>query len=71
MMSPAEKEAEVRREELIEELMEVKELQEDNAAQLATLLHELDEKNYALEQKLQKEKERSKSLRKAKSALNT
>ena len=45
----SEKEAEHRREELIEELMEVKELQEDNAAQLATLLHELDEKNYALE----------------------
>ncbi|ACS79293.1 sensor domain-containing diguanylate cyclase [Maridesulfovibrio salexigens] len=68
----SEKEAEHRREELIEELMEVKELQEDNAAQLATLLHELDEKNYALEleiaerkkaeQKLKESEERFKNL---------
>ncbi|WP_415718415.1 diguanylate cyclase [Maridesulfovibrio sp.] len=59
----AEKEAEVRREELIEELMEVKELQEDNAAQLATLLHELDEKNYALEQEIAERKRAEQKLK--------
>ncbi|WP_239057280.1 sensor domain-containing diguanylate cyclase [Desulfovibrio sp. JC010] len=59
----AEKEAELRREELIEELMEVKELQEDNAAQLATLLHELDEKNYALEQEIAERKKAQQKLK--------
>lgn len=57
----AEKEAELRREELIDELMEVKELQEDNAAQLATLLHELDEKNLELEQEIAERKKLNKS----------
>ncbi|WP_415715581.1 diguanylate cyclase [Maridesulfovibrio sp.] len=59
----AEKEAELRREELIEELMEVKELQEDNAAQLATLLHELDEKNNALEQEIAERKNAEQKLK--------
>lgn len=59
----AEKEAEQRREELIEELMEVKELQEDNAAQLATLLHQLDEKNYALEQEIAERKNAQRKLK--------
>lgn len=59
----SEKEAEHRREELIEELMEVKELQEDNAAQLATLLHELDEKNYALEQEITERKKAEQKLK--------
>ncbi|TIH13588.1 sensor domain-containing diguanylate cyclase [Marinifilum sp. JC120] len=59
----AEKEAEHHRENLIEELMEVKELQEDNAAQLATLLHELDEKNYALEQEIAERKKAEQKLK--------
>ncbi|NDV24632.1 sensor domain-containing diguanylate cyclase [Desulfovibrio sp. JC022] len=59
----SEKEAEHHREKLIEELMEVKELQEDNAAQLATLLHELDEKNYALEQEITERKKAEQKLK--------
>jgi len=58
-----EKEAEIQREELIEELMEVKELQEDNAAQLATLIHELDEKNCALEQEIAERKKAEQKLK--------
>ncbi len=58
-----EREHEMRREELIEELMEAKELQEDNAAQLAMLLHELDEKNLELEKEVSERKKAEEKLR--------
>ncbi|WP_432735611.1 diguanylate cyclase [Maridesulfovibrio sp. FT414] len=59
----SERENELRREELIEELMEAKELQEDNAAQLAMLLHELDMKNLELEKEVAERKRAEEKLR--------
>lgn len=59
----SEREHEIRREELIEELMEAKELQEDNAAQLAMLLHELDMKNLELEKEVAERKKAEEKLR--------
>jgi len=58
-----ERENELRREELIEELMEAKELQEDNAAQLAMLLHELDIKNLELEKEIAERKKAEEKLK--------
>ena len=58
-----EKENELRNEELIQELMEVKELQEDNSAQLSILLHELDDKNLKLEKEISERKKAEKELR--------
>ncbi|CCO25205.1 sensor domain-containing diguanylate cyclase [Maridesulfovibrio hydrothermalis] len=59
----SERENELRREELIEELMEAKELQEDNAAQLSILLHELDMKNLELEQEINERRKAEKQLK--------
>ncbi|WP_291326885.1 diguanylate cyclase [Desulfovibrio sp. UCD-KL4C] len=58
-----EKENKLRNEELIQELMEVKELQEDNSAQLSILLHELDDKNLILEKEISERKKAEKKLR--------
>ncbi|MBI9111016.1 diguanylate cyclase [Maridesulfovibrio ferrireducens] len=58
-----EKESELRKEELIEELMEVKELQEDNSAQLNLLLHELDDKNLKLKKEISERKKAENKLR--------
>lgn len=58
-----ERENELRREELIEELMETKELQEDNAAQLTMLLHELDIKNLELEKEIAERKKAEEKLK--------
>ncbi|WP_245577897.1 sensor domain-containing diguanylate cyclase [Maridesulfovibrio bastinii] len=49
------------KEKRISELQEVKELQEENSAQLAVLLHELDEKNAELETEI-KEREKAERL---------
>ncbi|WP_035075435.1 sensor domain-containing diguanylate cyclase [Maridesulfovibrio zosterae] len=59
----SDKEHELRREELMEELMEAKEMQEDNAAQLALLLHELDEKNLELEKEIAERKKAEEKLK--------
>ncbi|WP_320169280.1 diguanylate cyclase [Maridesulfovibrio sp.] len=59
----SERENEMRREELIEELMEAKELQEDNSARLTMLLHELDEKNLELETEVAERKKAEALLR--------
>ncbi|SMF08751.1 diguanylate cyclase [Desulfovibrio gilichinskyi] len=58
-----EKENELRKEELIDELMEVKELQEDNSAQLSILLQELDDKNLKLEKEISERKKAEEKLR--------
>lgn len=58
-----ERENELRREELIEELMETKELQEDNAAQLTMLLHELDIKNLELEKEIAERRKAEEKLK--------
>lgn len=58
-----EKENEFRKEELIDELMEVKELQEDNSAQLSTLLQELDSKNLKLEKEISERRKAEEKLR--------
>ncbi|OEU65900.1 MAG: diguanylate cyclase [Desulfovibrio sp. S3730MH75] len=58
-----EKENDFRRNELIEELMDVKELQEENSAQLNLLLHELDDKNLKLKKEISERKKAEQQLR--------
>lgn len=53
----------VQQEQTIHELQEVKELQEENSAQLALLLHELDEKNLELEKEISERKKAERMLR--------
>ncbi|WP_031479617.1 sensor domain-containing diguanylate cyclase [Maridesulfovibrio frigidus] len=59
----SEKENELHRNELIEELMDVKELQEENSAQLNLLLHELDDKNLKLKKEISERKKAEQRLR--------
>lgn len=59
----SERESEMHQAKLIEELTEAKELQEDNAAQLAMLLHELDIKNFELEKEIAERKKAEEKLK--------
>ncbi len=59
----SEKETELHRNKLIEELMDVKELQEENSAQLNLLLHELDDKNLKLKKEISERKKAEQRLK--------
>lgn len=51
------------KDKMISELQEVKELQEENSAQLTVILHELDEKNAELEKEINERKKAERLLR--------
>lgn len=53
----------ISKEKTISELQEVKELQEENSAQLTVLLHELDEKNIELENEISEREKAERLLR--------